>query len=184
VDGYAARSAQTFALMKRRRVPSWLVQLTWFIAGVFGTGAFWYYLSQKNDLLIYVSAAGALAFVFIAITLHVLGESNGGHRISARAVPVETSTGKYSLHVTVSNSGDQPISITHVLLRPPGSPGVWVNFASSGQVRLDVGERKSANIDAVSVPINWQSVDELRSFDVFVQDALGKNHKAVWEGGK
>ena len=55
----------------RSRVPNWLLQITWFIAGVFGTGAFWYYLSQKDILLTSVSAAAAVLFAALAIGLHI-----------------------------------------------------------------------------------------------------------------
>lgn len=57
------------------RVPTWLLQVTWFIAGVFGTGAFWYYLSQNNSLWTCISAAGAILFSVLAIVLHVLSEA-------------------------------------------------------------------------------------------------------------
>lgn len=59
----------------RIHAPNWLLQVTWFIAGVFGTGAFWYYLSQNNSVLTWVSAAGAVLFAVLAIGLHILSEA-------------------------------------------------------------------------------------------------------------
>src|ERR1700741_4334835 len=63
----------------RMRVPVWLLQVTWFIAGVFGTGAFWYYLSQNNSLLTCVSAGGAVIFAVIAVGLHMLSDAKPMH---------------------------------------------------------------------------------------------------------
>lgn len=57
------------------RVPNWLLQSTWFIAGVFGTGAFWYYLSQRDSVLTCVSAAGAALFAAVSICLHILSDA-------------------------------------------------------------------------------------------------------------
>lgn len=59
----------------RIRVPNWLLQVTWFIAGVFGTGAFWYYLSQNNSVLTCVAAAGAVLFAALAVGLHILSDA-------------------------------------------------------------------------------------------------------------
>jgi hypothetical protein len=59
----------------KSRVPTWLLQVTWFIAGVFGTGAFWYYLSQNDMMRTSISAAGAVLFACIAIALHVQADS-------------------------------------------------------------------------------------------------------------
>ncbi|MEC4723319.1 hypothetical protein RY831_29630 [Noviherbaspirillum sp. CPCC 100848] len=104
------------------------------------------------------------------------------HVVSVRAVPVEISAGVYSLHVSVSNSGRRPISVTHVLLVPPQQPGFSMNFGPNGTERIDVGERYSTTIDPAGLPTSWSTVGELRRFKVFVQDAVGKKHKAVWEG--
>lgn len=59
----------------KRVVPNWLLQVAWFIAGIFGTGAFWYYLSQKNLCLTLVSAGGAVLFAGLAVALHVLSDA-------------------------------------------------------------------------------------------------------------
>ena len=55
--------------MIRRMAPDWLIQVTWFIAGLLGTGAIWYFLSQKNYQFALWSGFGALVFVLLAITL-------------------------------------------------------------------------------------------------------------------
>lgn len=57
------------------RVPAWLLQITWFIAGLFGTGAFWYYLSQNDVMRTSISAANAVLFACIAIALHIRADS-------------------------------------------------------------------------------------------------------------
>jgi hypothetical protein len=124
----------------------------------------------------------ALLTSFVALVVSFLTLYRDRHVISVRAVPVETSTGVYSLHVTVSNSGRRPISVTHVLLVPPGHPGLYVNFGPTGSERIDVGESRGITISPIGLPISWKGVHELREFRVSVQDAIGKKHRAVWEG--
>jgi hypothetical protein len=63
--------------------PNWLLQLTWFLASVCATGAFWYFLSQKNQLGTQWTGFGAIVFVLLAVTLHI---RNGLAR-RARAAP-------------------------------------------------------------------------------------------------
>lgn len=56
----------------KQQVPDWLVQLTWFIAGIFATGALWYFISVKNTSLAIGAAAAAVLFCFLAVYLHRL----------------------------------------------------------------------------------------------------------------
>jgi hypothetical protein len=51
--------------------PDWLHQVLWFVAGVFATGALWYFAGQKNWLATLWSAFGALAACLLAVTLMV-----------------------------------------------------------------------------------------------------------------
>ena len=124
----------------------------------------------------------ALLASIVSLVISFLTLYRDRHVISVRAVPFESSKGVYNLNVTVANSGRRPISINHVLLRPPGDPGVFVDFAPNGQNRIDVGESRSCQVSPVGLPVSWSSVAELRGLDVYVQDAIGKKHKAVWEG--
>ena len=73
----------------KARVPSWLVQVTWFIAGIFGTGAFWYYLSRKDDLLTSISAGGAVVFALVSIGLHIWGEAKSVDATAGRGSVAE-----------------------------------------------------------------------------------------------
>ena len=133
---------------------------------------------MTSDQIAYLALLASL----ISLIVSFLTLNRDRHVVSVRAVPVEDPKGTCNLHVTVSNSGKRPISINHVLIRPSGSPGLFVNFAPSGQNRIDVGESRSCQISPTELPTTWSSVRELRRLDVYVQDALGKQHKAVWEG--
>jgi hypothetical protein len=123
----------------------------------------------------------ALLTSVISLVVSFLTLYRDRHEISVRAVPFESGIGVYGLHVSVSNSGRRPISVTHVLLRPPGKPGLFLNFSPEGACRIDVGEVRSCNISPTGLPVSWSNITELRGLDVFVQDAIGKKHKAVWE---
>ena len=128
-----------------------------------------------------------LAFLTSIVSLVVafLALYRDRHIVSVRAVPVGNLDGSFNLNVSVANSGKRPISVNHVLIKPPSHPGLFLNFAPKGENRIDVGESRSCQINPSSLsnlPFSWRSVKELRTFDIFVQDALGKKHKAVWEG--
>jgi SPFH domain / Band 7 family len=53
----------------RRMAPDWLIQLIWFIASVFATGAIWYFLSQHKPVFALWSMFGAAVTVLLAVTL-------------------------------------------------------------------------------------------------------------------
>ena len=62
-----------------------MVQAAWFAAGIFATGAFWYFLSQKEYIWTTVAGLGAIAFAVFAVYLHVRKEgSSGKHRHGER----------------------------------------------------------------------------------------------------
>lgn len=105
------------------------------------------------------------------------------HVVRVRAVSFFDTQGVCNLQVTVSNSGRRPISINHVLLRPPGHPGLYLAFAPNGQNQVDVGESKSCQISPIGLPISvWTTLEELHKCKVFVEDAIGKQHKARFSG--
>ena len=55
-------------------VPDWLVQLVWFLAGVYGTGALWYFLSRDDHLSAIFSLAGAALLTLVAVQLHRIND--------------------------------------------------------------------------------------------------------------
>ena len=60
----------------KRSVPDWLVQLVWFLASVYATGALWYFLSRDDLLSAAFSLCGAVVLVFVAIQLHRLNDGS------------------------------------------------------------------------------------------------------------
>jgi hypothetical protein len=53
-----------------RAIPDWCIQGSWFVAGIFATGALWYYLSTNSAFGVWGAVAGALLFSGVAIALH------------------------------------------------------------------------------------------------------------------
>jgi hypothetical protein len=53
-----------------RTVPDWLIQISWWISGIFATGALWYFLSIKDYSYACGSGALAGAFALLAVALH------------------------------------------------------------------------------------------------------------------
>ena len=59
---------------------------------------------------------------------------------------------------------------------------MYVNFSSNGQNRVDVGESRGCEISPIGLPVTWASLEELHSLEVYVADAVGKLHKATFQG--
>ena len=53
-----------------RVVPDWTIQLSWWISGIFATGAGWYFLSKQDFAFAAASGAFAILFASVAIGLH------------------------------------------------------------------------------------------------------------------
>jgi len=51
--------------------PDWLLQLTWFVAGVFATGAFWYFLAQHSYKGTLWTGLAAAALALLAVAGHI-----------------------------------------------------------------------------------------------------------------
>jgi hypothetical protein len=67
-----------------RTVPDWLIQICWWISGIFATGALWYFLSIKDYSFAVISGAFAIAFAIAAIALH-----RHKDRLAEQALPPE-----------------------------------------------------------------------------------------------
>ena len=120
----------------------------------------------------------ALLVSLVSLVVSFLTLYRDRHVVRARADAVIDLQGICHLLVAVSNSGKRPISINYVLLRPPGHPGMFVNFSSAGPVRLDVGESRGCQISPTNLPVTWQNLEELRRLEVFVDDAVGRRYRA------
>jgi hypothetical protein len=69
--------ASTLAFM-RRRIPDWILQLTWFAAGLSATGAFWYFLAQHNRIATISAGLATGVFVVVAVILQIYNDSPHG----------------------------------------------------------------------------------------------------------
>ncbi|WP_139163039.1 hypothetical protein [Desulfonatronum thiosulfatophilum] len=126
----------------------------------------------------------ALLSSIVSLVVSFLNLYRDRHVVRVRAVAVMDLNGVPELNVSVSNCGKRAISINHVLLRPPGHPGLYLNFSPNGQNRVDVGESRSCQIHPAGLPVKWATLQELHSINVYVEDAVGKQHKATFQGRK
>lgn len=69
-------------------IPDWMLQLTWFAAGVCATGAIWYFLAQKRRGGALLAGLGAFAFAALAVAFHIRND-----HILTRAVEYRTEAG-------------------------------------------------------------------------------------------
>lgn len=67
--------------MRRRLVSDWSIQLTWFVAGVFATGALWYFLSRGEYSPAIISAASAGALAAAAVYLQRINDRSARFRM-------------------------------------------------------------------------------------------------------
>lgn len=58
----------------KRPVPEWLPTVTWFVAGIFATGAFWYFLSKEDYIATALSAVGAGVLAIVAVVLQKIND--------------------------------------------------------------------------------------------------------------
>jgi predicted ATP-dependent protease len=58
----------------KRVVAEWQIQLIWFLAGVFATGAVWYFLSRDQFLSAGLSAVSAVALAAVAVRLQRIND--------------------------------------------------------------------------------------------------------------
>lgn len=126
----------------------------------------------------------ALLVSAASLGISILALVGDRHMIQVRAVAVVGLDGIPDLDVTVSNSGKRAISINHVLIRTAGHPGLYINFSSKGNNRIDVGDSRNCRICPQDLPVTWSTVEELHKLEVFVEDAIGQRHKAVFQGKK
>jgi hypothetical protein len=54
----------------KHRIPDWAIQSSWWVSGIFATGAAWYFLSKGDYLYTSLSIAGAVGFAVLAVSLH------------------------------------------------------------------------------------------------------------------
>ena len=73
----------------KRPIPEWLPQLVWFIAGIYATGALWYYLSKDDFVIAGLSLIGAALMSFVAIQLQRVNDRSNRFRIVREALAAE-----------------------------------------------------------------------------------------------
>jgi len=91
--------------------PDWVHQLAWFTAGVFATGALWYYAGQKNSLATLWSAFAALVTCALAVTLMIRNDL-------IRHEDSTTATKQEAIHAVPTAPADRHLSLeqTNVLI--------------------------------------------------------------------
>lgn len=67
-----------------RAVPEWLIQTSWWLSGIFATGALWYFLSIKNYSFAAGSGVAAVAFALLAVHLQRRKD-----QLAEKAIPAE-----------------------------------------------------------------------------------------------
>jgi hypothetical protein len=121
----------------------------WFVAGIFATGAFWYFLSVRDNPGALASAVGALLFALLAIYLHRASDSSvvhASHRdllssYLTEAQKLRSRLGEQPLPVSDHNAWVEKVS---VYLRENLGPSFEVRFSDfSGMTFYGDGSDRS-----------------------------------------
>ncbi|MGF6933617.1 hypothetical protein OKW41_002756 [Paraburkholderia sp. UCT70] len=92
-----------------KKAPDWLLQSIWFIAGIFATGALWYFISIKNTAFSVASAVATLIFVAVAVFLH-------RRRDHQEAVAATKEDNEKRLHGEIAlNVGEERVTFTEFI---------------------------------------------------------------------
>lgn len=96
----------------RNMTPDWLVQLTWFAAGISATGAFWYFLGQRNYHGTLWAGYSTAVFALLAVAFLVRNDLIRREATLAGAVEsrpqAETQTSPQALPVPHASGETQP----------------------------------------------------------------------------
>ena len=132
-------------------IPTWAVTLVWFLAGVFATGAFWYFLGQKNKLGTLWTGFLTVAFALLAIALQIHNDLLSRTRDAQTAVDVPPKTeppmkqehvsdkrDKDPIEKEVSGTSEQKpkASVSQTMVNSPGSVQVAGNLTLAADRRL------------------------------------------------
>ncbi len=106
-------------------MPEWLLYLAWFVAGIFATGALWYFLSQRNYHASLWAAYIAVVVALLAVALQI---RNDLVRCEEKARSAYTGILQAQQHIVVS-----------------GTQHVWpkVEFGDSGAIPMYAGPQGS-----------------------------------------
>jgi hypothetical protein len=129
---------------------------------------------MSSDYIAYLALLTSIISLVVSfLTLH-----RDRHVVKARGSIYETTNEpeKWNLSISVSNAGKRPISVSFVTVRPKGMSGISVPFSEGGSVSIEVGGSAVANIMAGTPAALWRNPTEIADCDIFVQDALGKDH--------
>lgn len=107
--------------------PDWLHQSLWFVSGVFATGAFWYFLSQKNYHATLWSGFGAVVVALLAVVLLIRNDLIRRERELPASPPPEARQEPFFLRAH-----------TAMVFAYPG-PLVYCYHAKPGQLLAPVG---------------------------------------------
>lgn len=129
---------------------------------------------MSSDYIAYL----ALLTSIVSLVVSFLALYKDRHVVKARGsifgTPNEPE--KWNLSISVSNGGKRPISVCFITVRPKGMPGMSILFSEGGSVPIEVGGSAVANIMAGTPAALWSNPAEIAACDIFVQDALGKDH--------
>ena len=64
----------------KRLLPAWLLPLVWSLAGIYGTGALWFYFSRDEYVSASLAVAGTVVLTLVAIQLHRLTDRDARFR--------------------------------------------------------------------------------------------------------
>lgn len=117
----------------------------------------------------------ALIISLISLLVSIVNSYKDKHKISARGTIFESpkKPNIWHLSITTSNKGKRPVSVSFVTVKPRKSNGYSMQYDQNEHpVPINVGSSASRVIFT-----EWKSIKEIKNCKIYVQDALGKNHR-------
>jgi hypothetical protein len=163
--------------------PDWLFQVLWWSAGIGGSGAVWYFLSQQRYRAVVWTAISTVVVVLVAISLSVRNDhlrreqqtALSTPQLSALADPL-VSTGQYAEHIR-----GMPDPTTDKSTPPPTSQRLIIRENSAAEIL--------SNLNGITLSYRFrEKVDELYvgrwtrepGWHVTVDDLPSKRSDSRW----
>jgi hypothetical protein len=136
--------------MKSKPTPDWVSTASWFVAGIWATGSFWYFLSSANKVGAIGSALGAALFAGIAITLHIRNDRFNAVRLKA-APPLRMLSFVWTYPLMGENEASWAVKESAALMGNLGgareSPGLGVAIVTTELALRAFGDAAYSRID-------------------------------------
>jgi hypothetical protein len=141
--------------MRARATPDWAITIIWFIAGIFATGSFWYFLSSGNPAGTVISACATCVLAVLAIALHARNDRLR-QRSQRSGIPARLLSFVWTYPLSGENEASWAVKESAVLIGKLGSareqPALGVAIVTTELALASFGSAADSRIERC---ISW-----------------------------